>query len=740
VALTRSRLRSPHRQLTLIYGVALTLIAALSIATHVILGIVISDQQEVAQIVNMTGRQRMLSQRVAWLSSRYARTGDEESRAGLRVAITEMTAAAELLRSGTIDSGVSLPLPPGIAEIYRAQELDRRLAAFLEHAREIAETDIPLSTQDEPYSAALDNLDAITAEASGPILETLNDVVTEYVRESEARITRLQDGQRYTLIVVILTLVAEALFVFRPLTGRMSNYFERMLKNSRRANAARRAVQRANAARSSFLANMSHELRTPMAGIMGICDLLLASAQSPEQVKMTRTLRQSAQSLLDLLNDVLDLAKLEAGRMTLEPVDFKLSDVLTQVRDLFGPSMSEKGLRFTVSPPPEEANILRGDPKRLRQVLCNLVGNALKFTEHGAVDVTSTYETAPDGDLIMTFTVSDTGIGISQEGIGRLFTKFEQADGTTARRFGGTGLGLSICKQIAEAMDGGISVASVKGEGTTLSVSVRMEPGDPAGVAAGAAALPLEAGDRLQGLQLSVLVAESDATTQFLLAQTLSLWGHRATTVGNGQEAIERAAARRFDVILVDMQMPVVDGDEVVRCIRAGGTSAPIIGLTADSSAAHWNQCLGAGCNAVVMKPVAWPVLAEQMAVLVRPPRRKGTVIGAPSHVLNPVMFNMLKETLPAEVLTRLLDSALASIAGYKASLESDVAALEHKQCQLTAHAMRGVCSQIGADEVAQIGQWIEEHSDGVDSVRQSLPLLEAAIVRLRNDLRTAAA
>jgi len=459
---------------------------------------------------------------------------------------------------------------------------------------------------------------------------------------------------------------------------------------------------------------------------------------------MTRTLRHSAQTLLDLLNDILDLAKIEAGRMTLEPVDFRLSDVLTQVRDLFSPSMREKGLEFTVAPPPEDASVLRGDAKRLRQILCNLVGNALKFTDHGSVDVRSTFEYAADGDLIMIFTVTDTGIGISEEGVGRLFKRFEQAEGTTARRFGGTGLGLAICKQIAEAMDGKINVSSVKGQGSTFAVSVRMEHGDPTDVAAQEAALPLEAGNRLQGLQLKVLVAESDATTQFLLAQTLSLWGHKATTVGNGQEAIERAASRAFDIILIDMQMPVVDGDEVVRRIRADGASstAAIIGLTADATGVHWNQCLGAGCNAVVMKPVVWPQLAEQIAVLVDPKRRKAVSFAMPSQgqVLNPVMFNMLKETLPIDVFAKLLRSALASIVEYKARLENDIATLEHKECQRTAHAMRGVCSQIGADEVAHVGQWIEEHSDSVDAVRQTLPALEVAITRLQNDLRLVAA
>ncbi len=196
LASIKSRFRSPHRQLTLIYGVALTVIAALSIATHLILGIVISDQQEVAQIVNLTGRQRMLSQRVAWLASRYARTGELSSRQGLRVAIDEMSSAAERLRTGTVLPGASEPLPEAVAEIYRAQDLDRRLAKYLNHARAVADADADQDPSTPPTPEVSAHLDAITDEASGPILETLNAVVTAYVQESEARIAHLQTGQR----------------------------------------------------------------------------------------------------------------------------------------------------------------------------------------------------------------------------------------------------------------------------------------------------------------------------------------------------------------------------------------------------------------------------------------------------------------------------------------------------------------------------------------------------------------
>jgi signal transduction histidine kinase/DNA-binding NarL/FixJ family response regulator len=751
LALTRSKLKSPRARLTASYGIALTIIAALSIATHFILGIVISDQREVAQIVNMTGRQRMLSQRTAWLAARYAQTGDPSAHSALRETIDEMAGVAERLRNGAVAHGTSAALPPGVAQIYKEQNVDRRIDEYLTHARGILETEI--SAESPLMDIGAQNtlqahVDAITAEAAGPILTTLNSIVTEYVAESDQRIARLQEGQRYTLIVVILTLIAEAFFIFRPMAGRISTYLDRILERSQRANAARRAAQRADAAKSSFLTNMSHELRTPLTGIMGMCDLLLSSTQPPQQVKVTRTLRQSAQTLLDLVTDLLDLAKIEGGRLALDPVDFKLSAVLTEVRDLFDPSMTEKGLRFVVDPPPEDANILYGDPKRLRQALCNLVGNALKFTSSGTVHVRSSFETDADGALVVTFVVSDSGIGISDESLNRLFAKFEQIERAT-RRFGGTGLGLAITKQIAESMGGQIGVESTKGQGSRFWFSVRLDAGDPVKIAEADAATPAQAGRILEGLKLKLLVAEDHPTTQFLLEQMFTMWGHDVVIVGDGQLAVARAESEAFDVILMDMQMPVMDGDAAAKRIRAGGgacAKVPIIALTADGIPEHWKKYMAAGCDTVVTKPVSWPHLTSQIEALLDPERRASVKPEAPAersagavHVLNPVMFGMLKSTLPTEVFHKIVRAAVESIDKHKATLESEIAAMDQAKCKRTAHTLKGLSVQIGADEVASVAQWIEQHAEGIDPIRGAIPKLESAIVRLRTSLQTEA-
>ena len=527
--------------------------------------------------------------------------------------------------------------------------------------------------------------------------------------------------------------------MFRPLVGKVSNYVEEVLEHSRRASAARRAAQHANAAKTAFLSNMSHELRTPMTGIMGICDLLTSSHQPPEQAKMTRMLKQSAQILLDLLNDILDLAKIEAGRMSSESIDFDLGALLADVRNLFDPGMAEKGLTFSVEGAGESGAVFRGDPKHIRQILCNLVGNALKFTDSGSVKLGTQRRTEGDG-VILTFTVADTGIGISEEGVTRLFRKFEQEEDSTARRYGGTGLGLAISKQLSEAMGGGIDVKSTKGLGSTFTVHVRVQRGDPAAVTAAADAVPVRAGDELSGLALNILLAEDNLTTQFILTRMLTLWGQNVTAVGDGRAAVQRAAQERFDIILMDMQMPVMDGDEATRKIRAGaGASAesPIAALTADNITEHHRRYLDAGCDVVMTKPVVWSVLAQQIRALTghggdSPAPGPVQARDARPPVLNAEMLEGLRDVLAPQDFDDLVRQFLASLENYRKQLGADAAAGDHSAARRTAHTLKGQCGQMGAEEVAQLMAWIEDESPHIESVAAILPRLDDSMARAR--------
>ena len=726
--------QSPYLALTSSYAIALSVIAIMFVGANVLLERAVEDQRKVPPAVEMTGRQSMLAQRIAWLADRYSDRGEQYSRQQLQAAITDLAVTADALRTAADREAV----PPGVAKVYADQNINTRLRAFLAHARVIAATDI--TPGESGQQAVNEHMNAIIAEAYGPLLTGLTAVSSEYTRESEAQIARLQTAQYITLAVILLTLAAEALFVFRPLVGKVSNYVEEVLEHSRRAGIARRAAQHANAAKTAFLSNMSHELRTPMTGIMGICDLLTSSHQPPEQAKMTRMLRQSAQILLDLLNDILDLSKIEAGRMSLESIDFDLGALLADVRNLFDPGMAEKGLAFTVEGAGQTGAVFRGDPKHIRQILCNLVGNALKFTDSGSVKLSYRQEEAANG-IILTFAVADTGIGISEEGLTRLFRKFEQEETSTSRRYGGTGLGLAICKQLSEAMGGGIEVKSTKGLGSTFLVRVQVQQGDPNAVIAAADAVPVRAGDELSGLSLNILLAEDNLTTQFILTRMLTMWGQNVTAVGDGRAAMQRAAQERFDIILIDMQMPVMDGDEATRRIRAGGASSdvPIVALTADGITEHHRRYLDAGCDVVLTKPVVWSALAHQLraltghggeATVAGPPLARDTTRPA---VLNAEMLDGLREVLAPQDFEDLVRQFLVSLDTYRKRLGADIAAGDHANARRTAHTLKGQCAQMGADEVAQLAAWIEDESPDAQSVAAVLPRLDEGVARAKD-------
>lgn len=729
--------KSPYVALTSTYVTSLSLVALLFIGANFLVARTSEDQKILAQAVHVTDRLVFLCQRVAWLSERYARSGDADARRQLQVAIPEMAITADNLRTGNLEPQTQtvLTVPPEVTRVYVEQRLNDHMRVFLNQARALASVDI--SPQETAGLPVAETLKVITTEADGPLLAALNAVGQEYVRRSSAEASRLETYQRISLAVIILTLIGVALFVFRPLVGKVSSYVEEMLEHSRKASVARRAAQQASAAKTTFLSNMSHELRTPMAGIMGICDLLLSSPQPPEQGKMTRMLKHSAQALLELLNDILDLAKIEAGQLALESIDFDPAALLEDVRNLFEPSMADKGLAFTVDAEGIQGQVLRGDPKHVRQILCNLVGNALKFTDLGEVKVKAWTAADTDGKLLLKFAVTDSGVGISEEGLTRLFRKFEQEEKSTSRRYGGTGLGLAISKQLSEAMGGNIDVHSRKGLGSTFTFYVRVEPGNADAINETAHDIPARAGDKLGGFRLDILLAEDNATIQFIVSRMLTTWGQAVTTVGDGKSAVMRAGERKFDIILMDMQMPVLDGDKAVRQIRSGGgvnAQTPIVALTADGIVEHHPQYLAAGCNAVLTKPVDWEELAEEIRVRVgmeAGSRPAPVVAPAPVNVgaaLNPRMLDSLQEALSKEDFEETLKQFRASIANHSAILAQQAQAGDLVQIRRTAHTLKGLCGQVGADGIAALAEQLEQKSADMASVSDILPRLDEGI------------
>ncbi len=375
---------------------------------------------------------------------------------------------------------------------------------------------------------------------------------------------------------------------------------------------ARDAAESAASTKAQFLAMMSHELRTPMAGIIGMIELLRDSQLSDEQRRFADVLRNSAGSLLTVLNDVLDYSKIEAGRLEIEQIDFQPATVAREVIDLLSHAASERGNTLRADWREDQVPALRGDPTRIRQVLFNLVGNAIKFTERGTVTLAIDTAPAADGRTALRFEVRDTGVGITADVLPTLFQPFRQADSSTTRRFGGTGLGLAICRHLAVAMDGSIEVESRPGEGSTFRFQIPLEPASAALPPPARSTAPLPV---VRGLRL--LVAEDNATNRLLISTRMQRAGHRIELVDDGLQALEAARSSDYDVILMDMQMPELDGVGATRAIRAlpgARGRVPIVALTADALPEFRARYMASGLDDYLTKPIDWQALDRVLA------------------------------------------------------------------------------------------------------------------------------
>lgn len=416
--------------------------------------------------------------------------------------------------------------------------------------------------------------------------------------------------------LAVIPFTAAGLFVLVTMTmlreERIRAFQEHQAHLIEELESARDKANAANDAKSNFLGVISHELRTPMNGVLGAAQLLAATRLEPTQREYLSIIRNSGDNLLSLLNDILDMTKIEAGKMTFEIVDVHVEDLDKRVTGPFQAQAEAKGLDFVAVREGEVPAVVRGDPLRVCQVIHNLLSNAVKFTDAGQITYTVRGERLSDEAVRFDFMIRDSGSGIAPEDLERLFQPFTQVDASSTRRFGGTGLGLTISRRMANIMGGDITVESTPGEGSTFTFSVEAEVVRWVEEDHAEAIIAEVEG----GQSLNVLIVEDHPVNRMILEAWMSSAGHTAATAENGQIAIEAAGEQRFDLIIMDVNMPVMDGLTATRAIRAGDSpncDTPIVVLSASARTEDHQAGLDAGADAYLNKPIDFAALAMVM-------------------------------------------------------------------------------------------------------------------------------
>ena len=556
--------------------------------------------------------------------------------------------------------------------------------------------------------------------------------------ELQARLVAAQNrlGLALTAALALLTLAFAALALHQVrLLRERRGVLEELAQNLRQA---RREAEAASQAKSAFLANMSHEIRTPFHGLMGMLSLLREAGLTPRQVDYLRTATESADHLLALLNDILDLSQLESGHLSLAPTPVTVRALLRDVEALMRPQAAAKELALHLDADPAVPERVLLDATRVKQIVFNLLANAIKFSDHGAVvlDVRCFHNPpgGPPGDSRderpcsqLEFTVSDTGIGMDEATQARLFSRFMQGDSSRLRRHGGTGLGLEISRNLARLMGGDITVRSRLGEGSRFTFRLPLQALPDLPDVAPPTAAPGGGTPR----SLRVLVAEDHPVNRNYMAALLQGMGHRAHFSANGEEAVEAARVQRFDVVLMDLHMPVLDGAGATQAIRSltdpRHSTVPIVAMTADAFPETKSRCLVAGMNDFLTKPVSPPVLATCLRRLFGSSSGSGRGSGS-GHAPGPqaptalaggsAMGGLLVDAaalalslqaIPAPRLSALITSFLDQGPETVQRLRAAVRDAQLLDLRVHAHAAKGAALNLGLTGLAHTAQALQD-------------------------------
>lgn len=717
-------LQKLNSSFTFAYTFGLGLIAVIALCAFLFMSIMIDKSHNFDHLINKSGKQRMLTYKIVSLSYELSHTtGSEKDQtfSALRKTILEFH-----------DSHIDLQ--NSFKEIHNPKNAANLSPTFFNTLNDTLQSFVMQASAlqyDQNYKEQEQQTDSLFSLAD-LLLPMLNDVVQAFQKTSKDHLSAIQKIELMVLITLLGIMMIEGHFLFAPMARKMREKTDslelqtlELAASKSDTEAARNTAEEATRLKSEFLANMSHEIRTPMNGIIGMINLLLETKMTKKQTKFARTASDSAELLLQLVNDILDFSKIEAGKMELEIISFDLKSQIEDAMELIAPKAQEKGLDLSFKLESDIPHHVLGDPGRIRQIILNLASNAVKFTDKGSVTVSLDVLNQQDDIITFKCKVKDTGIGIPEDKQDYIFNKFNQADGSTTRKFGGTGLGLAICKELVGMMNGCIGVTSKDGLGSEFYFTFENT------IDHAAETIPLTKKKKakdIKGIQFpnaQILLVEDNATNQMVATSILEKMGCHVTPAGNGIEAVNLVKQRTFDLVFMDCNMPEMDGYEATKTIRdfqdhENQKPLPIIAFTAYAMKGDDQKCFDAGMDGYITKPIKKSELIAVLQDWLRADRKQPLQAKAKAKaragkatkekqtkLINSEVFEDIK-TLMEDEFDAFLEKFLSNSENYISEIEKGLKASDAIMIKDNSHPLKSSSASIGAMKLSHYAEAVE--------------------------------